>query len=278
MRWVFPEDAEYIPICLPAFSPDNCHREEDASAPPPSHHAHTDIYHLVQKPLWEQHKAAGSVYFPPTYEQDGFTHATADPSKLLGVANHFYKDVQADWLCLKMTRATLADAKITLKFEPPAPVGSTAPLTPELSGRLPPARGYSGCRDLPRGCCLNEGIFVPQWCCLNTVRVYTSPRASLGCSKALRQPTNQCTLSQPPLRPPCSPRLTPAPAPGTSLTPPSAHGLAPVHPLRRRVLPTHLRRHPCGGRRGGGGATGCAGRGRQLSLHRRPVLSGPLVC
>jgi hypothetical protein len=58
VRWVFPEDAQYIPICLPAFSPHNCHREEDASAPRPSHDAHSDIYHLVQKPLWEQHKVA----------------------------------------------------------------------------------------------------------------------------------------------------------------------------------------------------------------------------
>jgi len=48
--------------------------------------------------------------------------------------NHFYKDVVADWLCLKMTRATLAAADLTLKFEAPAPVGATAPLTPELSG------------------------------------------------------------------------------------------------------------------------------------------------
>mmetsp|Transcript_14384 Transcript_14384/g.39130 ORF Transcript_14384/g.39130 Transcript_14384/m.39130 type:complete len:158 (-) Transcript_14384:232-705(-) len=119
---------------MPAFSPENCFREEDASVPRPAHDQHTDIYHLVQKPIWEEHKAKGTVYYPPTYEQDGFTHATADPSKLLGVANHFYKDVQAEWLCLRMTRETLAAAGLTLKFEAPAPVGSTAPLTPELSG------------------------------------------------------------------------------------------------------------------------------------------------
>jgi len=86
VRWVFPEDTSYVPICLPAFSPVNCHREEDASAPRPSHDAHTDIYHLVQKQLWDEHKASGSVYYPPTYAQDGFIHATADPAKLLGVA------------------------------------------------------------------------------------------------------------------------------------------------------------------------------------------------
>ena len=34
-------------------------------------------------------KARGKTYYPPTYAEDGFTHATADPSKLLDVANHF---------------------------------------------------------------------------------------------------------------------------------------------------------------------------------------------
>ena len=34
VRWVFTEPAEYVPICLPAFSPDNCFREEGAVQPP----------------------------------------------------------------------------------------------------------------------------------------------------------------------------------------------------------------------------------------------------
>lgn len=84
VRWVFTEEAEYIPVCLPAFSPANCFREEGGT-PPAAHDAHTDIYHLVQKPLWEKCKARGETYYPPTYAEDGFTHATADPSKLLGV-------------------------------------------------------------------------------------------------------------------------------------------------------------------------------------------------
>ena len=28
VRWRFTEDAEYVPICLPGFTPDNCNREE----------------------------------------------------------------------------------------------------------------------------------------------------------------------------------------------------------------------------------------------------------
>ena len=133
VRWVFNEDSEYVPICLPAFSPSNVHREEEGDSPP-THDKHRDIYHLVQKTLWEACKTSGETYFPPTYEADGFTHATADPSKLLDVANYFYQDVEADWLCLKMTRDTLAAAEITLKFEDPSPVGVKPALTPEMSG------------------------------------------------------------------------------------------------------------------------------------------------
>lgn len=118
---------------MPGFSPANIFREEHGDPPPP-HDSHSDIFHMVQKGLWDGHKAAGTTYFPPTYEHDGFTHATADPEKLLGVANHFYKAVEADWLCLRMTRQTLADANLTLKFEEPAPVGGTPALDAALSG------------------------------------------------------------------------------------------------------------------------------------------------
>lgn len=48
VRWVFTERAEYVPICMPAFSPDNCFRDE-AGAAPPTHESHDSIYHLVQK-------------------------------------------------------------------------------------------------------------------------------------------------------------------------------------------------------------------------------------
>ena len=39
-------------VCLPAFSPNNVHREEGEPAPPP-HDKHFDIYHLVQEHIWE---------------------------------------------------------------------------------------------------------------------------------------------------------------------------------------------------------------------------------
>ena len=48
VRWVFPEGGcEYIPICLPGFTPANVHREDDGPNPPP-HDKHVDIYHMVQ--------------------------------------------------------------------------------------------------------------------------------------------------------------------------------------------------------------------------------------
>ena len=77
VRWVFPEGgAEYVPICIPGFTPGNVHREDDGPNPPP-HDKHTDIYHMVQTHNWQA--AKGSVekmYYPPTYKTDGFTHAT----------------------------------------------------------------------------------------------------------------------------------------------------------------------------------------------------------
>lgn len=133
VRWVFTTDAQYVPICLPAFSPFNIFREE-GDAKPPAHDSHEKIYHCVQKHLWEKCKKSGEVYYPPTYKADGFTHATADPAFLVGVLNHFYLDSKAEWLCLGLTRSSLAAAAITLKFEDPSPVGNTPALNTQQSG------------------------------------------------------------------------------------------------------------------------------------------------
>ena len=132
VKWTFPspEGAEYVPICVPAFSPDNCNREEP---PPPTAaqaaadarrlaevHARTQhpyLFHLVQKPLWEKAQKTGEVYYPPTYKQDGFTHATADPNFLLEVGNHFYTDVGGEWLCLRFSVDSLEAVGIHTTFE-----------------------------------------------------------------------------------------------------------------------------------------------------------------
>ena len=85
--------------------------------------SHTFIYHLVQARLWEPVVAAGGIYYPPTYQTDGFIHATANTEKLLAVANHFYRDLPGDWYCLRMTEGGLERTGVTTVFEATAPVG-----------------------------------------------------------------------------------------------------------------------------------------------------------
>lgn len=81
------------------------------------------IFHLVQKSLWEEAIATNSTYFPPTYQQDGFTHATANPKFLLTIGNHFYPQVEGDWLCLRMSVDSLVATDVKTIFEGTAPVG-----------------------------------------------------------------------------------------------------------------------------------------------------------
>jgi len=87
------------------------------------HLAHPHLFHLVQADLWWAAVDGEVDYFPPTYDQDGFTHATANPDLLLNVANHFYKDVAGEWLCLRMTVDSLKAVGTEVVFEGTAPVG-----------------------------------------------------------------------------------------------------------------------------------------------------------
>ena len=89
----------------------------------PKHLEHPYLFHLIQADLWEAAVSSNSVYFPPTYEQDGFTHATANPKLLLNVANHFYQEVPGKWMCLRMTVDSLSTAGTEVVFEGTAPVG-----------------------------------------------------------------------------------------------------------------------------------------------------------
>lgn len=107
---------------------------------------HPYVYHLVQAELWDEAVAAGDIYFPPTYEQDGFTHGTSNPTKLLNVANHFYPDVKGDWYCLRMTVESLKETGVETVFEGTAPVGDKQPdfegsedeLFPHIHGGIHP--------------------------------------------------------------------------------------------------------------------------------------------
>ena len=123
------------------------------------------IYHLAPLERWEK---AGEEYFPATYDQDGFVHATKDPEMLMDIANHFYKCVflccygkkllHAKHRCCERARGAhhgvptdgrrgcrgvpgehvvlqLDESRIShpVKYEAPAPVGSTAaPENPTL--------------------------------------------------------------------------------------------------------------------------------------------------
>ena len=80
--------------------------------------AHPYGFHLSQAELWQATLAKeDGIYYPPTYDVDGFTHGTANPAKLLVVANHFYPEVQGDWLCLRMTVESLQESGVKTIFE-----------------------------------------------------------------------------------------------------------------------------------------------------------------
>ena len=81
------------------------------------------IYHLALHNEWTAITKQGGTYFPPTYDQDGFTHGTGDADKLLEVANHFYIESTGDWVCLEMTEASLNAAGVEVRYEPAAAVG-----------------------------------------------------------------------------------------------------------------------------------------------------------
>lgn len=142
----FPVDTEYIPVCLPAFRPDRCVREDDSAASeaiaaklrslhgsaqacaPSSTDAKPEVlYHMTTKASWEAAKASGKAYYPATFEVDGFyTHATGVPSRLVTTANHFYQDVAGEWVCVAFTRTALRDAGICVRDEQALPVGDKA--------------------------------------------------------------------------------------------------------------------------------------------------------
>uniref|UniRef100_A0A7S2JBZ5 Uncharacterized protein n=1 Tax=Haptolina brevifila TaxID=156173 RepID=A0A7S2JBZ5_9EUKA len=163
-RPTFPDgETEYVPVCLPAFRPDRCIREEDegsevsaklqklhggdkGKAKQPFDPPET-LFHMCEATKWEAAKASGFAYYPPTYEADGYyTHATGVPSRLVETANHFYQDVSGDWVCLEMTRTALRQAGIFVRDEEALPVGDKQVgdtwsewICPHIIGGIPPS-------------------------------------------------------------------------------------------------------------------------------------------
>jgi uncharacterized protein (DUF952 family) len=147
VSWGFKDgETEYFPVCLPAFRPDRCIREDDSqrsedvsaklqelhasgpAAASPGEEAKPEVlYHMCLKADWEAAKASGDAYYPPTFAQDGnYTHATAVADRLVQTANHFYQDSTGDWICLRMSRAALKRCGIFTKDEQALPVGDKA--------------------------------------------------------------------------------------------------------------------------------------------------------
>jgi uncharacterized protein (DUF952 family) len=63
------------------------------------------------------------LYYPPTYNQDGFIHATAKPSLLIPVANYFYKASVGDWICIEIDPSKLPNGPESVIYETAASVG-----------------------------------------------------------------------------------------------------------------------------------------------------------
>ena len=147
-------DTEYIPVCIPAFKPERCIREEgdvESDVTKKLKKLHTStcsgrieslpgtgpqqnafesvdlLYHMCSKRDWESAVEKEEAYFPPTFEVDGnFVHATSVPAKLLEVGNYFYKSNKGEWICLELSRSALKKkCGIVTMFEAPAPVGDT---------------------------------------------------------------------------------------------------------------------------------------------------------
>lgn len=94
------------------------------------------IFHMCDEADFDEQTQDGGLYYPPTYQQDKFIHATESPGDLLNVGNHFYKSAKGKWICLKIDAAGLK-----VVYELPMSVGDkeshtkaddSAPLFPHI--------------------------------------------------------------------------------------------------------------------------------------------------
>ena len=94
------------------------------------------IYHMCDVDAFNTLTAAGKLYYPPTYSQDGFIHATEDPHSLIEVANYFYKTTPGKWVCLSIDQSKLRSAKVI--YEKPLPVGNIEAFDHKSTGQSTP--------------------------------------------------------------------------------------------------------------------------------------------
>ena len=165
-KFVWPGPCTYIPLCLPAFTPENCKREVPDSEILPTaktpealfklkqlhlQNEFPTVYHAAEKELWEAAKSnSETFYYPPTFDQDKkITHGSSSraPEKLFKTLNHFYKDrspPNREWVLLEMTVESLRDHGVETVIEGPAAVGDTridetdkSKLFPHIRGGIP---------------------------------------------------------------------------------------------------------------------------------------------
>lgn len=91
------------------------------------------VYHMCIESEFDQQTISGGLYYPPTYNTDGFIHATHDPRMLLEVGTHFYKDSIGEWICIKLDVSLLPQ----VLMEAPAPVGDKDTLHKEDEVKFP---------------------------------------------------------------------------------------------------------------------------------------------
>ena len=65
------------------------------------------IYHMTPLTLWEEQRASPS-FVPPSLGDEGFIHCTAEPDRLLLVANRFYRDVSDAFIIVWIVPERLA--------------------------------------------------------------------------------------------------------------------------------------------------------------------------
>lgn len=73
------------------------------------------IYHMCEKRDWDEAVEERGAYFPPTFHKDGkFTRASVFKEGLVDVANHFYKSIEGEWICLELNLKLLLDMGIVI--------------------------------------------------------------------------------------------------------------------------------------------------------------------
>ena len=85
--------------------------------------AEPPVYHMCIETELDAATGNGGMYYSPTFPQDKFIHATAEPQYLIDVANHFYKETVGEWVCIKLDVSRLGGKVV---YESPAPVGNIA--------------------------------------------------------------------------------------------------------------------------------------------------------